>query len=79
MSVYEDGQLDVPVVVDGIIGDSIVSQLAALRLRRDKLDKEIELAVVRGRGVGLPWARLGDALGITRQAVNQRFAHRAGR
>ena len=37
-------------------------------------DEGLRMAVDRARGLGLSWAEVGIALGITRQAAQQRFA-----
>jgi hypothetical protein len=38
------------------------------------VDEELLVQVGRARKAGMPWAVIGDALGVTAQAVHKRFA-----
>lgn len=48
-------------------------QLAA---RRAALEAELRAAVSQARAERIPWATIGGALGLTRQAVQQRYGRR---
>lgn len=52
---------------------SVEDHLYAIRKVRELLDHEERKTVQRGRRAGMTWARLGDILGTTRQAAQQRF------
>jgi hypothetical protein len=41
--------------------------------RRAALDREIAVCVSAARAAGVPWSMIGDALGTTRQAAQQRY------
>lgn len=43
-----------------------------------ELDDLTRAAVIEARRRGEPWARIGPALGITRQAAQQRYGHLDG-
>ncbi len=46
--------------------------VASLRVLADSLE---ELQVARARALGWTWQQVADALGITRQAVHQKYRH----
>jgi hypothetical protein len=46
----------------------LVARLQAL------VDEELLAQVGRARKAGVPWAEIGEALGVTAQAVHKRFA-----
>lgn len=46
----------------------VVTRLQAL------VDEELLCQVGRARKAGVPWAEIGEALGVTAQAVHKRFA-----
>jgi hypothetical protein len=43
----------------------------------DQIDTAISQAVTGLRGFGYSWAEIGNRLGITRQAAQQRWGHTA--
>ena len=44
---------------------------------RDALDREIRQAVYVGRTAGLSWSAIGEQLGVSKQAAQQRFGRYA--
>jgi DNA-binding Lrp family transcriptional regulator len=36
-------------------------------------EKQLNMAVARARGAGVSWERIGEAVGISRQAATERF------
>jgi hypothetical protein len=54
-------------------GADPVHSLASARSLRGLTDDAMQALVVAARERGVPWQRIGDALGITRQAAFQRF------
>jgi hypothetical protein len=52
-------------------------ELAELVAIRDELDEAIIAAIAGQRSYGRSWADIGDALGITRQAAQQRYSRPA--
>ncbi|MFT4188348.1 MAG: hypothetical protein QM621_07160 [Aeromicrobium sp.] len=56
------------------------SPVLALQLavfRRAQAEKEIAEAVAAAREAGLPWSKIGGAVGTTGEAARQRYAHPA--
>lgn len=51
----------------------IEAKLCDLAVLRSELDELIEATALHARAEGLTWARLGQALGVTHQAVQKRF------
>lgn len=48
-----------------------------VRVRAEILEaaeKQLNMAVVRARGGGVSWERIGEAIGISRQSATERFA-----
>ena len=41
--------------------------------RRNALDREIAVCVSAARAAGVPWSTIGDALGVSKQAAQQRY------
>jgi len=54
------------------MGDGI-DQLEAILALRHELDEQEDHAALTARGEGATWQEIGDALGITRQAAQQRW------
>lgn len=54
---------------DGDIGD-VLEQAAQLRAEANRI---LEQAVVAARGEGRTWDRIGEAIGVSRQAAQERF------
>jgi hypothetical protein len=63
------GRTNVPRKVPGDELSALVEDARALALAEQRLDK----AARRARAAGASWGQLGDAMGITRQAAQQRF------
>jgi hypothetical protein len=53
-----------------------MATLAALAAVESSVQRRIEDAVAAGREQGSSWARVGEALGMSRQAAHERFARR---
>ena len=51
-----------------------VSALKVVALLQALVDEELLAQVGRARKAGLSWAEIGEALGVTAQAVHKRFA-----
>lgn len=49
------------------------AKLYDLGVLRSVLDEVVELAVADARAEGVTWAKVGDALGVTHQAVIKRY------
>ena len=62
--------------VDGGGEDSPVRQLARIAEARAELGRAEEIAVRRARGAGLSWAEIGTLLGVSKQAMHQRYGRR---
>lgn len=58
------------------VADADEFELAELVALRDELEAAIAVAVT-GQQARTSWQRIGDALGITRQAAQQRYGKRA--
>ncbi|MCL2090779.1 MAG: AraC family transcriptional regulator [Micrococcales bacterium] len=52
--------------------------LAAVRALRDLADRLELLHVERARQLGWSWQQVADALGVSRQAVHQRYRKKVG-
>ena len=52
--------------------------LAAVRALRDLADRLELLHVERARRLGWSWQQVADALGVSRQAVHQRYRKKVG-
>jgi DNA-directed RNA polymerase specialized sigma24 family protein len=51
----------------------VVGELAAVREARKQLSRREEVAVRRGRHVGLSWAEIGTLLGVTKQTMHRKY------
>ena len=63
-------------------GDPLDRLVAALQVQAELEALGAEVVrryVAKARAAGLSWARIGEALGVTKQAVQQRFADRPAR
>jgi hypothetical protein len=63
------GRTNVPRKLPGAELTELVEAARALRLA----EQRVERAARRARDAGASWSHLGDAIGITRQAAQQRF------
>ena len=41
--------------------------------RRNALEREVAVCVSAARAAGVPWSKIGDALGVSKQAAQQRY------
>lgn len=60
---------------DGTI-DELLADMAHLAASRDRVEQALVDRVVRLRGRGVSWARVGASLGVSRQAAWERFSAR---
>jgi hypothetical protein len=58
------GELD----AEPVLALKVVARLQAL------VNEELLVQVGRARKMGMPWAEIGEALGVTAQAAHKRFA-----
>ncbi|MEY8565706.1 hypothetical protein AALF15_03920 [Corynebacteriaceae bacterium 7-707] len=50
------------------------ARLYDLGVLRSVLEEAVEIAVADARAEGVTWAKIGDALGVTHQAVIKRYS-----
>lgn len=50
------------------------ARLYDLGVLRSVLEESVEIAVADARADGVTWAKIGDALGVTHQAVIKRYS-----
>jgi ATP-dependent Clp protease ATP-binding subunit ClpX len=54
--------------------DDALARAVALHKSRQQVEREVALAVRALRARGVTWARLGEAFGMTRQSVWERYS-----
>jgi ATP-dependent Clp protease ATP-binding subunit ClpX len=59
---------------DAASEDELLAELARLRFSYAPIDRALGAHVKRLRGRDVSWARIGDALGMTRQSAWERFS-----
>jgi hypothetical protein len=59
------------------VGDGDIEALASLVQFSDEVDLAIRAAVDQLRSVGYSWTDIGRVLGVSRQAVSERFGSRS--
>lgn len=52
---------------------STIEELEDIRQRRQALEREVAVLVRKARVQGVSWGEIGEALGVSRQAVHQRY------
>ena len=57
-------------------GEGPVAQLARIAEAERELGRDEEVAVRRARAAGLSWAEIGTLLGVSKQAMHQRYGRR---
>lgn len=50
-----------------------LASLSTLRARQRALEREVAVCVSAARAAGISWSALGDALGVSKQAMQQRY------
>ena len=55
------------------------ARLYDLGVLRSVLEGSVEISVADARADGVTWAKIGDALGVTHQAVIKRYGRGGGR
>ena len=56
------------------LGDDPLAALQTTECLQQLVDEELLRQIRRARHAGLSWGRIGGSLGVTRQAVYNRFA-----
>jgi|ERR1700728_1746982 len=54
--------------------DELLSLLPGVARASDRVEEELRLWVGKARSMGATWARVGEALGMTRQSAWERFS-----
>lgn len=54
--------------------DELLTRMAQIAASRDRVDETVGTVVRHLRERGITWARIGDALGITRQSAWERYS-----
>jgi ATP-dependent Clp protease ATP-binding subunit ClpX len=59
---------------DGMSDDDLLAEMVRVHSSHDRVDRSVTQLVRRLRVRGISWARIGEALGMTRQSAWERFA-----
>ncbi len=60
--------------LDALSDDELVADMARIAASRDQVEEAVMERVQRLRRRGVTWARIGEALGISRQSAWERFS-----
>jgi hypothetical protein len=59
---------------DGLSDDDLLSEMVRAHAAHQNVDRAVALHVAALRARGISWARIGEALGMTRQSAWERFS-----
>jgi ATP-dependent Clp protease ATP-binding subunit ClpX len=59
---------------DELSDDGLLAEMVRVHGTRHQIDQAVGQVVARLRGRGITWARIGEALGMTRQSAWERFS-----
>jgi len=59
---------------DGLSDDDLLSEMVRAHAAHQNVDRAVALHVAALRARGVSWARIGEALGMTRQSAWERFS-----
>jgi len=65
---------DMASAIDGEEPQEALRAVSALRRLADQIERR---AVLSARDAGWSWAQIGDALGVSRQAIHKRYGREA--
>ena len=68
------GTTDIASAIDGGEPQEALRAVSALRRLADQIERR---AVLSARDAGWSWAQIGDALGVSRQAIHKRYGREA--
>ncbi|MFD4034424.1 ClpX C4-type zinc finger protein [Streptomyces sp. NPDC058637] len=72
---HRPGQTDLRIPMRGDLTDAgMLQRLPRIAAIADQVESDVRLWVVELRRRGVTWARIGEALGITRQSAWERFS-----
>lgn len=60
--------------LDGMSDDQLLAEMVRIHASHDHVDSAVAEVVGALRARGISWARIGDALGMTRQSAWERFS-----
>lgn len=53
--------------------EEFLNSLGLQKARLQALERDIAVCVSAARAAGVPWSQIGDALGVSKQAVQKRY------